>query len=613
MLRDAVLFVFAPVLSFVEPHYQSLHAFLAAPKTHRFVLKSLVFAALFALLFIGAVLAYAGFYSLYVPQVGFVQDVPLVAAVNRTLAGHVLLASLPDGPVPALLSSNQPYDLSLVLRFPASPHNLDLGTFAASLTLLSPHAQPLYWAAQPVTLTYVSSLANTLTTLFWALPTVFGYVPQVQTVHVPLLSGVLSPAPVAPLPYGLGRPFGAETSAAALAAAAAAAGSNSGAAGSSWWPLSSSSTSSSSSNVAAADDAAAEEPLDVAAVTDAVNTANKGIPPAALRAYASAVEHWRFAHRMDPNNVPTPPPTTVTVSLPAAAAPASDNAATPAAAEPRRPRTLTTIVSEADRALAHAVVRLSAPAHVYAATLRVDAQFYGLRYLMYHWFFTSASIGVGLLMVWEVIIGLAVWRVVIGKKITVEVLEEDEDDDDEEDYDDDEEHATGSESGSDDDGDDRSSSSSSSSDDEDGGNHHHRRHRAAAHQTRDTYAAAAPAPAAIPPRRATPSQQPQPQQDDDATVLGPRSSATTAAKATTTTTTTTAVRTAPSADSLRQRRTFQTSTTTTSSSAAAGATAAELVAGSNPSLLQTAIATPAPASPTAGEASSSSEEDAVKV
>ncbi|KNE68625.1 hypothetical protein AMAG_19765 [Allomyces macrogynus ATCC 38327] len=119
-----------------------------------------------------------------------------------------------------------------------------------------------------------------------------------------------------------------------------------------------------------------------------VAPADTPIPAASMKAYATMLAQWRFQHASQslqspasPLAVPQPPLRSTFYPLP------SDT-------EESAP-----VVPS--RALAQAHVALSAPVHVYAATLRVDAQFYGLRYLMYYWFFTSASIGVGILMVWE--------------------------------------------------------------------------------------------------------------------------------------------------------------------------------------------------------------------
>ncbi|ORZ30471.1 putative adipose-regulatory protein-domain-containing protein [Catenaria anguillulae PL171] len=464
MLRDALLFVFAPILGVVEPHYHKVHDFVSAPKTHRFVLKSLVFAALFALLFSGAVLAYAALYSLYVPNVGFSRTVPLVSTLNNgtTLAGHVLLAPNPHLPPSystavaakdlSLLSNGQPYDVSLHLRMPKSPHNIELGTFAAHLALVSPAGTPLYWSAAPVTLKYTTPLADALTTVFWAIPTVLGYRAPTDRVAVDLVSGVISPAPVPPPAFAWTAPV------VSVPAASEAEKDDDytkkpseQATSGSWWPLASSSSSSGSPLHA---QPPGSLPADPSAVHLAVAQANKHIPATALRAYIHHLEHWRYAHTLAPTTIPPPPPSTV--PLPHAAASATTGAAAAFG-----------LPSDVDRTISHAVVSLHAPTavpHVYGAELRVDAQFHGLRYLMYHWFFTSASIGVGLLMVWEVIVGLAVWRVVIGKRITVEVYEEEEEDEEEEEGEFEEEEEDeddgASESGS------SSSSSSSSSDEE---------------------------------------------------------------------------------------------------------------------------------------------------
>ncbi|KAJ3361675.1 Berardinelli-Seip congenital lipodystrophy 2 (seipin) [Allomyces arbusculus] len=577
MIREATLFVFSPLLSLVEPHYQSLHAFVAAPKTHRFVLKSLVFAALFALLFIGAVLAYAAFYTFYVPQVGFVQDVPLRYVPTNPSdprsplvpSGHVVLDA--PGLPTSLLSPGQPYDLTLVLRVPNSPHNYAQGTFTAAVTLTNgdgvlakganANPTPLYYAAKPVALRWTSPLLAWMDTLAFAFPLVLGYASEQQTVNVRLIEGVVSPAPLPPVLPGIDRDLAGAVEPATGASAL--------------WNM----AATVAGSVVGADAANSAKDGENAAV---VAPADTPIPAASMKAYATMLAQWRFQHAAQatspasPLAVPPPPLRSTFYPLP------SDTEAEPAPVVP-------------SRALAQAHVALSAPVHVYAATLRVDAQFYGLRYLMYYWFFTSASIGVGILMVWEVIIGLAVWRVVIGKKITVEVIDEE---DEEEEEDDSEEELEGSDVGTDEgsvtgddesgselaslegsgsegsgsegqsgsDDDDRSSTSSSSSSSSSGAEsesdhedqaaqrhrHHHRRHhhhrRGLDHGADEDVEVPTPAPA---PAAASPNPAPTPARrrtdEEDATILASR--ANTAARATAT-----GVSAARGTAELRQRR-----------------------------------------------------------
>ncbi|KNE68624.1 hypothetical protein AMAG_12793 [Allomyces macrogynus ATCC 38327] len=557
MIREATLFVFSPLLSLVEPHYQSLHAFVAAPKTHRFVLKSLVFAALFALLFIGAVLAYAAFYTFYVPQVGFVQDVPLRYVPTNPSdprsplvpSGHVVLDA--PGLPTSLLSPGQPYDLSLVLRVPNSPHNYAQGTFTAAVTLTNgdgvlakganTNPTALYYAAKPVALRWASPLLAWMDTLAFAFPLVLGYASEQQTVNVRLIEGVVSPAPLPPVLPGIDRDLAGAVEPVTGASAL--------------WNM----AATVAGSVVGADAANAKEGENAV-----VAPADTPIPAASMKAYATMLAQWRFQHASQslqspasPLAVPQPPLRSTFYPLP------SDT-------EESAP-----VVPS--RALAQAHVALSAPVHVYAATLRVDAQFYGLRYLMYYWFFTSASIGVGILMVWEVIIGLAVWRVVIGKKITVEVIDE-EDEEEEEESDEelegsdvdgtDEGSVTGDESGSElaslegsgsegsvsgseegsgSDDDDRSSTSSSSSgaesesdhEQDQAAQHPHRHHHRRLHHHRrgldheDEVDVPEPAPAPAPaPSAASPNPAPtaaaaarRRTDEEDATILASRASA----------------------------------------------------------------------------------------
>ncbi|KNE60870.1 hypothetical protein AMAG_06633 [Allomyces macrogynus ATCC 38327] len=401
-------------------------------------------------------------------------------------SGHVVLDA--PGLPTSLLSPGQPYDLTLVLRVPNSPHNYAQGTFTAAVTLTNgdgvlakgagANPTPLYYAAKPVALRWTSPLLAWMDTLAFAFPLVLGYASEQQTVNVRLIEGVVSPAPLPPVLPGIDRDLAGAVEPATGASAL--------------WNM----AATVAGSVVGADANGAKEGDGPAVVAPA----DTPIPAASMKAYATMLAQWRFQHAASqattspasPLAVPQPPLRSTFYPVP------TDNEAEPASPVP-------------SRALAQAHVALSAPVHVYAATLRVDAQFYGLRYLMYYWFFTSASIGVGILMVWEVIIGLAVWRVVIGKKITVEVIdeedEEEEDEGSEEELGSDEGSVTGdeesgselaslegsdasgsgsgSEEGSDDD--DRSSTSSSSGAESESDHeqdqaashphrHHHRRH-----------------------------------------------------------------------------------------------------------------------------------------
>eukprot|EP00834_Sanchytrium_tribonematis_P001711 NODE_44_length_33449_cov_1.575742.p11 type:complete len:338 gc:universal NODE_44_length_33449_cov_1.575742:11195-10182(-) len=60
------------------------------------------------------------------------------------------------------------------------------------------------------------------------------------------------------------------------------------------------------------------------------------------------------------------------------------------------------------------------PIHIYGSKLHLEAKFHGVRYFMYHWFFTSATIGVAFIMLWELFFLLAIWKLCVADSDWVE-------------------------------------------------------------------------------------------------------------------------------------------------------------------------------------------------
>ena len=60
------------------------------------------------------------------------------------------------------------------------------------------------------------------------------------------------------------------------------------------------------------------------------------------------------------------------------------------------------------------------PIHIYSSKLHLEAKFHGVRYFMYHWFFTSATIGIAFIMLWELFFMLAIWKLCVSDSDWVE-------------------------------------------------------------------------------------------------------------------------------------------------------------------------------------------------
>ncbi|KAI9140945.1 putative adipose-regulatory protein-domain-containing protein [Paraphysoderma sedebokerense] len=291
-----------------------IREFVTSAKTQRFLLKSIIFAFLFFLLFAIAVTTYAVFYWLYVPEIVHKRDIYMQYSRDPNVipTGHLLLTPDPYG---YLLAPNQPYDISLTLHVPLSSSNMELKNFMVTAALLTSQNETLYFASRPATLVYQSPLARYMQTVFYAVPLILGYSNvESQTFQVPLVENVVSPPDV--------------------------------------------------------------------------NDPN----------YQTHIRQWKYYQEVLPD-FPSPPSSLSSVSI-----------------DPTKPKHATQIV-----------VTFSDPnLKIYKTVLNLDAHFRGLRYFMYYWFFTSACIGVGVVMVWEVLFGLAFWRVIIGKVGVEEVEAEEE-------------------------------------------------------------------------------------------------------------------------------------------------------------------------------------------
>ena len=184
------------------------------PSASEYVISKLQVAAVVALYAIGyglvllfltstAFWTYSTFYFLYIPQVSHGNAVHFV----YTSSPHPTAATrlLPPNGGTRLLRPGLPYDLSLVLRVPESPHNLDLGSFMVNVTLHTHGESPsrlgpvLASSARPALLHYRSWLVRTAYRVAYLVPLALRLWDEAQEIVVPLLEGYVDDAPEGPL------------------------------------------------------------------------------------------------------------------------------------------------------------------------------------------------------------------------------------------------------------------------------------------------------------------------------------------------------------------------------------------------------------------------------
>ena len=184
------------------------------PTASEYIISKLQIAAVLALYAIGyglvllfltstAFWTYSTFYYLYIPQVSHGNAVHFV----YTSSPHPTAATrlLPPNGGTRLLRPGLPYDLSLVLRVPESPHNLGLGSFMVNVTLHTHGETPsrlgpvLASSARPALLHYRSWLVRTAYRVAYLVPLALRMWDEAQELVVPLLEGYVDDHPEGPL------------------------------------------------------------------------------------------------------------------------------------------------------------------------------------------------------------------------------------------------------------------------------------------------------------------------------------------------------------------------------------------------------------------------------
>ncbi|GJJ77753.1 seipin [Entomortierella parvispora] len=133
---------------------------------------------------------------MYIPQRGHVAQVhlqygpPVVAGVIGPKPSALVDFSR-GGRVDQVLRGDQAYDISVQLVVPTSQHNVALGNFMVTVSLLDKHDRVLSTSSRPALLTYESLPVRWMRTLWRAIPLVLLWSKEAQTIKVPVLERFL--------------------------------------------------------------------------------------------------------------------------------------------------------------------------------------------------------------------------------------------------------------------------------------------------------------------------------------------------------------------------------------------------------------------------------------
>ncbi|GAA97772.1 uncharacterized protein L969DRAFT_43656 [Mixia osmundae IAM 14324] len=150
---DAIL---NPLAATVNDTLQTTSNFLTSPKTHRAIVRSIIFSGVIIFSICAAVIGYLSFYWLYIPELGLSQPAWLQYGQGRPPFAIVPLKGAGE------LASDQPYDITLDLLVPASERNIELGNFMVTVELKSADNTTILRASRPASLAYESALVRSL-------------------------------------------------------------------------------------------------------------------------------------------------------------------------------------------------------------------------------------------------------------------------------------------------------------------------------------------------------------------------------------------------------------------------------------------------------------------
>jgi len=170
-----------------------LHHLLSKPARRAYLQTVLLFTTSITLFFI-ALLSYILFYASYVPSVGIIRSVHFSYAYfpRPSLLSHFAnRSSRVEHPTASVsfsegeLIHDQPYKITLYMRIPASPRNIEQGNFDVDLELRDTFAVLLH-TRRPGILTYRTPLLTTLRTLAFSPLLIAGVSRQEETLQIAL-------------------------------------------------------------------------------------------------------------------------------------------------------------------------------------------------------------------------------------------------------------------------------------------------------------------------------------------------------------------------------------------------------------------------------------------
>ncbi|KAG0261803.1 hypothetical protein BG011_000634 [Mortierella polycephala] len=208
MPSKLLAFFITPILGVLDPHVHRVSQVLASPALRRKVVKSIVASLVLALLVGLSLSAYLGFYWLYIPQQGHIEQVYLqhswLSDPNSNAYGQygpegtaAIIEFSRDLQRGQLLRGDQAYDISVNLEVPTSKRNMELGNFMVIIKLFGSHDgvfKLITSSSRPTMLTYESTPLRLMRTVWRAVPLVLRWSTEAQTIKVPLIENFVEDA-----------------------------------------------------------------------------------------------------------------------------------------------------------------------------------------------------------------------------------------------------------------------------------------------------------------------------------------------------------------------------------------------------------------------------------
>ncbi|RIA80941.1 putative adipose-regulatory protein [Glomus cerebriforme] len=191
MLVEVINFFLSPLFSLFEPYISRVTNAITSQKTQRTAIKTILASGVIIVLISIALIAYFGFYMIYVPKIAHAK--PIYLQYQKENTPFAIVDFTENGRYESFLTADQAYDVSIDLDVPSSDRNVALGNFMIGVELIAKN-ETVQYSSRPCILTYQSGLFRIIYTIWRLIPLLLGFTKEDQRLEIVMFENMIESA-----------------------------------------------------------------------------------------------------------------------------------------------------------------------------------------------------------------------------------------------------------------------------------------------------------------------------------------------------------------------------------------------------------------------------------